>query len=280
MLALILAAALGAQPSHTFTNPTTGEVLKGTLIARAGGYLHVKTTDGQKRQLPAAEWRVIAIERPKPKPTSRPKPKPKPTVVKNPAVVYRGDPRTEAWLKATHIEFCWKIVLHKGRFIESGREVLTKAAIWSDPPEPGALRWAVAGSRFRKAKIFQALQGTEALISLSVAGMTEDILFHVKRVALAHNIDGATFRDVPLVYVGRYTYTTALGAPRTVQSYIIHRPLTLEQFKKALESGLKLVRRKKVKRKKKVRTIISGGFRPQIGWRTVTEERIVEELVP
>ena len=275
---LVFAAACSAD---TFTHKRTGETVEGSLLTRTEEdgkpCLSVKLADGSVRFLPSADW-AANIEQTK---TPRP-PKERRRRQRKSKYLYLGKPRSEAWFSKAYEEFRDKIVVHEGRFIESGKALLLKSAIWDHPPEIGSLRWAICGSPFRTAKILQAVKEDEALVSLSVPGFRTQglhIVFHVKGVDPAKNLDGTDFPDVPLVYVGKFTYTSAMGAKRTVQSYTVYHPLTREQFKQALDSGLTLTRYTKTTEKVRRKEVVGSGFNVHTVWRTEEVHKINERPV-
>ncbi|MCX5672383.1 MAG: hypothetical protein NTU94_13790 [Planctomycetota bacterium] len=174
---------------------------------------------------------------------------------------YKGKPRNEMWFEAMYARFSNKIACVDGKYVDVGLARLHGLQVQGkEPPTPGTeLRTAPAHS-----EVFQVLGKEEALVrraasqgriigggsgpasawgSIAAAGLSvPEVLFHVKGLDTARLVDGADFPDkIDLLYVGTYTYDTPIGATNTLQSFRVYKPLTREQFAKALGSSFALV---------------------------------------
>jgi len=176
---------------------------------------------------------------------------------------YKGKPRNEMWFEAMYARFSNKITCVDGKYLDVGLARLHGLQVQGkEPPRPGTeLRTAPADS-----KIFQVLGKEEALVrraasqgriiggggggglaagwgSIAAAALSSpEVLFHVKGLDTARLVDGADFPEkIDLLYVGTYTYRTPIDATNTLQSFRVYKPLTREQFAKALGSSFALV---------------------------------------
>lgn len=137
------------------------------------------------------------------------------------------------------------------------KEILI-AAVTREPPCVGEARVpcniALWRGRDAQATVLQIVGKDQAIITrpakapmVGVPGQDE-VLFHVRGIDPMKHIDGTFFNEL-LVYAGTYQYINTVGAKRTIQSFVVYQPITLEQFVAALAGGLELVRYKTVTKK-------------------------------
>jgi len=203
---------------------------------------------------PPAASEVSPQVPPKAQPVEPAKPKQDP-----PPILYKGKPRTASWLDAMHARFKDKVVLLDGKYVDVGKAVMLPRWVEQSVPEPGTeLR------RLQYSKVLQVLDKSAALLSIVAL---RPFVIHMSRIDTTCLTDDAPLKYVVagsagqgrsypaallppagggeatslVVYVGTYTYESAAGATRTVQSFRPHVPLTKEEFAAALASGFVLV---------------------------------------
>jgi hypothetical protein len=187
--------------------------------------------------------------------------------------VYKGVQVTASWVDQQYSYFKNRIANIDGKFRDIGKAVTeielkrdfpdadTPAHLMTkNPPEVGDIRvsWF---------KVIQIVGENEALVR------DDDVLFHVRGIDPAKQIDGTGWANVRLVYVGTYQYISVMGARRTIQSYLVYRPITREEFVSALAGGFELVRYTIVF---KTRLVRGSSGRPL----RLSDPQIVAEPVP
>lgn len=164
---------------------------------------------------------------------------------------YLGRRRTHQWFGKMHGYFADKIILLDGKYKDIGKHLVDG---WPDLT-PGC-RIGTCGYS-RECQVLQVVDDDELLVHrygraasrdrFTVIPAVSRLLFHVKRVKTQGLVEGAAFEE-RLVCVGTYRYTAPGGAARTVPSYVVHAPLTKEQFADALAGGFKLVAHRRIAR--------------------------------
>lgn len=194
---------------------------------------------------------------------------------------YRGRPVSKAWVDQQYTFFANKIAVVGDKYYDVGRGLLEKKSVTNTPPEIGGVRMPPLMLNPKiESKVFQVLKDDQVLVEAKIPARVESIfgggtvMFRVTGVDTANLTDGAPFRGT-LIYTGRYTYVSAGGARSTVQSYMLHKPITKEQFVQAISSGLVLTRWREVKKTVTVGNIQGGGFSVQ----SFTSKETVTEIV-
>ncbi|MCX5654814.1 MAG: hypothetical protein NTY65_09230 [Planctomycetota bacterium] len=167
--------------------------------------------------------------------------------------LYRGKPRTSAWVDGQFVKFRDKIAKIDGVWRDCGKGVVNKMTVEIASPPPGTeIRGAPSGSKvltvINEAEILAQRPADYSAFDGSIA--FPQIVFHVRGIETQGFTDGiqltrfffATYGPPEqwLVYCGTYAYIDTKGAKRTVPSYAVYRPATREEFVQALASGLTL----------------------------------------
>jgi len=183
---------------------------------------------------------------------------------------YKGRQVTASWINQQYAYFKDKITCVDGKFYDIGKKLAQfeclyryrNRSLWRfpsevrsyeafvvmrEPPAVGEVRISPS-----EATVLQLVGKDEAIIVKHDRDPEYDVLFHVRGVNPAKQIDGTPFSskqiDAPpfwdrlLVYAGTYQYTNVMGAKHTVQSFLVYQPITREQFVTALAGGFELVR--------------------------------------
>ncbi len=163
------------------------------------------------------------------------------------SIVYRGKKRTQKWFDRMYERFSDKIICIDGKYIN--KEIKKKVIYLRG--EVGYPKGTVVAIPDRSWNVLQALGNGEALIIQKGVGLRSshfsyresDALFHLSGYQGQLTDDESLSLEGYLISNGIYEYTTALGAKKTVQSFVFyqHQPLTREQFADAIKSGFKLI---------------------------------------
>lgn len=273
------------------------------LVALAGGVL-IYMVKAAERELPEAIQADLEREvkrgveaPPELRPTARPAPRPtaKPAPRRT-GFTYRGRAVSAAWFADSYEAFGDKIALVNGRFHDVGKPRWTVKMI----PHSGTPSTVGASCFFPGGHIRQALGKGDCLVELagrpvryalgSRPPYSPGIIVRLRGLDPARNLDGATFPDMMVVYVGKYVYHDTRGGRRTVPSYRKSRRLSRDEFARALASGFRLVQyttrkiRKRVRKEGEWVAIGRGLFPKQVykkaRWVTVFENKLVAEPIP
>lgn len=166
-------------------------------------------------------------------------------------ITYLGRERSLAWLEDAFEKYAGNLVICKDTVFDTGKLRAKEQAflltgrvmpnlIESNPPEVGAFQGTTG-------KILQVINGCELLVQVSELITDEPITIHIKGIDATNLTDGATLAFSIVQYLGPYTYESAAGAKRTVQSYEFARTVTKDEFVLVLSKGFKLVEYKPVK---------------------------------
>lgn len=166
-------------------------------------------------------------------------------------IVYRGKKRTQKWFERMYERFSDKIICIDGKYIDE----IKKKVIYLQG-EASYPKGTIVAIPNRRWNVLQALGNGEALIMQKGMGVSSsrfsyrepDALFHLSGYQGQLTDNQSISLKGYLISTGTYEYTTALGAKKTVQSFVLyqHQQLTREQFADAITSGFKLVDYKKV----------------------------------
>lgn len=177
----------------------------------------------------------------------------KKTVFEAGDIVYRGKKRAQKWFERMYERFSDKIICIDGKYIDV--KEIKKKGIYLEGEEsyPKGTIVAIPNRRWN---VLQALDNGEALIIQKGMGVSSsrfsyrepDALFHLSGYQGQLTDNQSVSLKGYLISTGTYEYTTALGAKKTVQSFVLyqHQQLTREQFADAINSGFKLVYYKKI----------------------------------
>jgi len=168
-------------------------------------------------------------------------------------IVYRGKKRTQKWFERMYKRFSDKIICIDGKYIEV-KEIKKKVIyLQGEASYPKGTIVAIPNRRWN---VLQALGNGEALIIQKGMGVSSsrfsyrepDALFHLSGYQGQLTDNQSISLKGYLISTGTYEYTTALGAKKTVQSFVLyqHQQLTREQFADAITSGFKLVDYEKI----------------------------------
>jgi hypothetical protein len=152
--------------------------------------------------------------------------------------MYKNKVRDDKWFDQMWKTFSDKIACVGGKYLDIGFARLRSypEEVQAEPPKPGTeLRRSRDDST-----IFQVLGKEEVLVRTALY----DVLFYVKGLDTSQLVNGASFPQVDLVYMGPYTYHASNRATNTIQSFIVYKPLTRDQFAEVLSSDFVLVKYK------------------------------------
>jgi hypothetical protein len=180
------------------------------------------------------------------------------TSFKSGEIIYRGKIRDTIWFDTMYKRFCGNIVCMNGEYFDKSllefqdilpNKLLPKGTVVKVPSRCKVLQVLGPGEALILREAYQAvhitgnhsgLKGAWSRIA-EAANAQPEILFHLSGYE-RQLIDEQTFSyEGPLISIGTYEYSDALGASRTVQSFRIfksfYEPLTKEQFADALNNG-------------------------------------------
>ena len=161
-------------------------------------------------------------------------------------IIYKGKSRSAAWFEQQYEIFKNKIAFIDGQYVHINRKITRMknpvSILESTPPKIGECRSAYfvlpTGEKLPQLIVFSIINDNEALV-----GHEHDPelygLFHF-RINTEGMFDGSDIPIVDVIYVGTYSYISTIGSRKTIKSYMIHEPLTKDQFKDALTKGFDL----------------------------------------
>jgi hypothetical protein len=164
-------------------------------------------------------------------------------------LLYRGKVRTKSWMDAMFIKHQREMAIWDGTaynrgnltgldwllFSATGHSIDEIIGIDDQTPQPGDVRKVTL-------KVLSVVNKTEILATTG-----KDLtVIHIKGIDDENLTDGKVIPRKLLVYLEPYTYTSANGGKRTVQSWGCCREPTMEEFLKALSKGFILKERKLV----------------------------------
>ena len=154
-------------------------------------------------------------------------------------LLYRGKVRTKAWMEKM-FKYNRELAIWDGNAYDrgnltgldwlllsaTGHRIDEIIGIDDQTPQPGDVRMATL-------KVLSVVNKTEILATTG-----KDLtVIHIKGIDAENLTDGKAIPRKLLVYLEPYTYTSANGGKRTVQSWgCCHEP-TMEEFQKALSKG-------------------------------------------
>ena len=175
-------------------------------------------------------------------------------------LVYRGRPRSKAWVKRMYSLFHDKIALTDGQYVDIGMAVIKQRDI-GFKINIGEY-YLARGSE----KILQVLNATSAIVERpeygsaredgSLGPLYNELVFRICGADMSNVVDGYWLDFEGLLYDGPWTYRTARGAKATIPSFTLYRPLTPSQFREALKQGFQLNRYAKTGKKGTIRKIL------------------------
>ena len=173
-------------------------------------------------------------------------------------VTYKGRLRSAEWFENMFKAHQDKIAsLRDGRYLDISMSRLLKEirCIAVMPPEPGYELRTLPETGGENCRIFQVISENEALLyrpahiwhpfpnPLGMGVKYPEVFFHVKGLDTSRMVNDMPIpanNDWLLVYVGTYKYGTVIGSSNVIQSYVMYKPLSQEQFADALEKGFEL----------------------------------------
>ncbi len=171
-----------------------------------------------------------------------------PSVSPNRPIVYRGQERTKEWFERMYERFSDKIICIDGKYIDVNEIEKKEIYLHGEVSYP---KGTIVEIPNRSWNVLQALGSGEALIIQKGMGVSSsnfsyrepDALFHLSGYQGQLTDNQSISLKGYLISTGIYEYTTALGAKKMVQSFVLyqHQQLTREQFAEAISSGFELV---------------------------------------
>ena len=296
-LLVVVGVPPGAPAAHadTFTHKETGEVLEGRLLGvgvkRGLPVFLMKTTDGERRFLPRAEWDVREDRKAPPakaKPGEEPEEDaPAAEAYPWPRLAYKGKVRDPEWLEKAYQYFKDKILLMEGVFFDLGPMELRRAQPSIAVKSSGGPCGVICG------RVVRVLGPDAVVVGLNRdklrTGWTRDL--HGRLTGRQHYITTERYlarikgvdtkklvenQDLSMAvgFVGTCVYVPPSGIESTIvdlRPIPEHpTPLTREQFVSVLKwsdkpGGIKLVVWKKVTSQK-------GRGKPKVTWRRIVVE--------
>ncbi len=157
----------------------------------------------------------------------------------------RDRKRSQAWFDGKYREYADGIALSDGKYVDIRVDRVNGRSLTS----PVGKYCQITGG----CEVLQVLGKTELLVRRRgtpsqtyarghgfVPGMNE-LLFHVRTASTKGLVGGADFK-AGLVRNGTYSYRSTQGARKTIESYVVYKPLSKQQFADALAKGFVLTK--------------------------------------
>jgi len=217
------------------------------------------------------------------------------------AVVYKGKPRTSAWLDAQYAKFKDKLAKIGGEWRDCGRGIAERMTVGPGVPDRGTeIRAAPDGAQVLSVLPSRGILARQPFIPAVPAAFCPaqpEILFEIAMADVSKWVDGAPlapfvyhyadevrldmtpaeaweaaqkFHDrheaqppaIWLVYVGPFAYTATDLSRRTIPGWKPYLPATKDEFREAIAAGLELTDH--VLEKKTVRPSTESDGKPRI----------------